>query len=392
MALADARAMYPKLPVVEADPEADRRLLEAIADWCDRYTPLVGLDAPDGLLLDVTGCAHLFGGEAALARDLVHAARAAGPARPRRDRRHGRLRLGRRALWQTRHRPARRNRSGRAAAADRGAARRCRDRRGSENLRPRPASPISPRARARRSPRASARRCCSASIRRWAMPTSRSRRACRCRPPWPSSAFPNRSRARPTCSAPSSIWRVNLLPVLERRGEGGRLFQTALFRADGKVHRLEIGTGAPLRDPARIRKLFEERLAVLGDACDPGFGYDMVRLSALVTERCDPAQTGLAGIRSCRGAGASDRPARRAVRLAPRDAAGAAGHAYPGICGGGGAGACGQDRCRPRRPRHRAGQLSRRSVLSGLFERPEPIEAIAAGAGWPAGAVSPGDT
>ena len=34
---------------------------------------------------------------------------------------------------------------------------------------------------------------------------------------------------------------------------------------------------------------------MLGDACDPGFGYDMVRLSALVTERTDPAQTGLAG-------------------------------------------------------------------------------------------------
>jgi protein ImuB len=69
----------------------------------------------------------------------------------------------------------------------------------------------------------------------------------------------------------------------------------ALFRADGTVHRLELGTGSPLRDPARIRKLFEERLAVLGDACDPGFGYDMVRLSALRTERSDPAQTGLAG-------------------------------------------------------------------------------------------------
>ena len=97
------------------------------------------------------------------------------------------------------------------------------------------------------------------------------------------------------CSAPSSIWRRQLVPVLERRGEGGRLFQVALFRADGKVHRLEIGTGSPLRDPARVRKLFEERLAVLGDACDPGFGYDMVRLSALVTERVDPVQTGLAG-------------------------------------------------------------------------------------------------
>src|ERR1700755_3463957 len=45
MGLADARAMYPKLPVVEADFEADRSLLEAVADWCDRYTPLVGLDA-----------------------------------------------------------------------------------------------------------------------------------------------------------------------------------------------------------------------------------------------------------------------------------------------------------------------------------------------------------
>src|SRR4051812_31868346 len=71
MPLADARAMYPSLPVFEADVEADRRLLEAIADWCDRYTPLVGLDPPDGLFLDITGCAHLFGGEVALARDLL---------------------------------------------------------------------------------------------------------------------------------------------------------------------------------------------------------------------------------------------------------------------------------------------------------------------------------
>ena len=71
MGLADARAMYPSLPVVDADPEADLRLLEGVADWCDRYTPLVGIDAPDGLLLDITGCSHLFSGEAALARDLV---------------------------------------------------------------------------------------------------------------------------------------------------------------------------------------------------------------------------------------------------------------------------------------------------------------------------------
>ena len=71
MALADARAMYPMLTVADAEPEADRRLLEAIADWCGRYTPLVGLDPPDGIMLDITGCAHLFGGEAALGHDLV---------------------------------------------------------------------------------------------------------------------------------------------------------------------------------------------------------------------------------------------------------------------------------------------------------------------------------
>ncbi|TIQ61321.1 MAG: DNA polymerase Y family protein, partial [Mesorhizobium sp.] len=55
MGIADARAMHPSIDVVEADPEADRRLLESLADWCDRYTPLVAIDAADGLFLDVTG-------------------------------------------------------------------------------------------------------------------------------------------------------------------------------------------------------------------------------------------------------------------------------------------------------------------------------------------------
>jgi protein ImuB len=70
-ALADARARHPTLEVAPSDPVADQGLLDAIADWCDRYTPLVGIDAPAGIMLDVTGCTHLFGGEAALARDIV---------------------------------------------------------------------------------------------------------------------------------------------------------------------------------------------------------------------------------------------------------------------------------------------------------------------------------
>src|SRR6202012_531473 len=61
--LANARAMVEKLAIVGCDEKADAALLDDIADWCDRFTPLVSLDAPDGLLLDVTGAPHLFGGE-----------------------------------------------------------------------------------------------------------------------------------------------------------------------------------------------------------------------------------------------------------------------------------------------------------------------------------------
>ena len=67
-----------QLAAIDADDAADAAALDAIADWCDRYTPLVGLDPPDGLLLDITGCAHLFGGEESLRRDLVRRLAAQG--------------------------------------------------------------------------------------------------------------------------------------------------------------------------------------------------------------------------------------------------------------------------------------------------------------------------
>ncbi|MGB7858320.1 MAG: DNA polymerase Y family protein, partial [Pseudolabrys sp.] len=63
LALAQARAMHPDIDVAAEDVEADAALLDSIADWCLRYTPLVACDMPDGLLLDIRGCAHLYGGE-----------------------------------------------------------------------------------------------------------------------------------------------------------------------------------------------------------------------------------------------------------------------------------------------------------------------------------------
>ena len=78
LALAQARAMHPALEVVPEDADADAQLLETIADACLRYTPLVACDAPDGVLLDITGCAHLYGGEEALVADLGQRLEAAG--------------------------------------------------------------------------------------------------------------------------------------------------------------------------------------------------------------------------------------------------------------------------------------------------------------------------
>ncbi|MBN8964498.1 MAG: DNA polymerase Y family protein [Rhizobiales bacterium] len=294
MPLADARAMYPALPVFDADAEADRRLLEAVAEWCDRYTPLVGLDPPDGLVLDITGCAHLFGGEAALARDLVERLRRGGL----RARVAVADTVG--CAWGV----ARYGAQGVVAqggveaailplpiAALRVEAGTVADLRTAglvrvADLASRPRAPFAARFGA-------------GLLHRLDQALGRVEEPIVPRLPVPA-AMAEQRFADPVGREADVLGTIEqlafrLAEVLERRGEGGRLFQLALFRADGAVHRLEIGTGAPLRDPPRVRKLFEERLAALGDACDPGFGYDMVRLASLVCERCDPAQTGLAG-------------------------------------------------------------------------------------------------
>jgi protein ImuB len=67
--LADARALCPELAVAPGDPAGDRALLDSLAMWAQRWGPWSALDPPDGLLVDVSGVAHLFGGEAALLAD-----------------------------------------------------------------------------------------------------------------------------------------------------------------------------------------------------------------------------------------------------------------------------------------------------------------------------------
>ncbi|SDE42049.1 Y-family DNA polymerase [Belnapia rosea] len=70
-ALADAQAIAPDLTLQPADPAGDAQALQALALWARRYTPLTAVDSPDGLLLDITGCAHLLGDEDTLLRDAL---------------------------------------------------------------------------------------------------------------------------------------------------------------------------------------------------------------------------------------------------------------------------------------------------------------------------------
>jgi len=386
MALADARAMYPKIAVADADERADFALLEAVADWCDRYTPLVGLDPPDGLMLDVTGCAHLFGGEAALAADLVR-------------------RLGQRGL------------QARGAVADTvgcawAVARFGEDRivpagEAQNTIAPLPLAALRLPSETLEAlsqvglkriadvldrPRAPlAARFGAEFVRRLDQALGRDDEPIAPRLPVPA-AIAEQRFADPIALERDVLGTIEklaekLATLLERRGEGARLLQAALFRTDGKVFRIEVGTSEPLRDPARIRHLFADRLGVIGDEFDPGFGFDMLRLAALATERHEPAQTGLAAPDHTQElAHLIDRLGarfglRRVTRMLPQDthipefavmAVGAASLPSPlrGVSTAvakrrrAGWGSSGQDSLAPTRPIR-------------LFERPERIEAIA---------------
>lgn len=293
MALADARAMIPRLDVVEEDLIADDVLLGAIADWCDRYTPLVALDGGDGLLLDITGCAHLFGGEAGLGRDCLtrlkrqgftmRAAIAGTPRAARGVARYGRggivvpggegealLPLPAAALGIDRARQHGLARMGLAYIAD---------------LETRPRAPLAARFGADL-------------LDRLDMAFGRLPEAVTPRRPLPD-CMAERRFAEPLAHEAGirlalSNLEESLAEMLEARGEGARLFEASFFRSDGAVRRLRVETGMPVREPKLVDRLFALKLAALSDPLDPGFGFDLIRLSAGATGPLAPDQAMLA--------------------------------------------------------------------------------------------------
>ena len=71
MAVAQAQALVPELSICDATPRQDMAALERLGLWALRYSPLVAVEPPDGLVLDVTGAAHLHGGEKSMLEDMV---------------------------------------------------------------------------------------------------------------------------------------------------------------------------------------------------------------------------------------------------------------------------------------------------------------------------------
>ncbi len=78
MKLADARTMVPALRVEQHDRAADRQALDRLGRWLMRYSPSVARQGDNGFVLDISGCAHLFGGEAGMALDIVERLRQFG--------------------------------------------------------------------------------------------------------------------------------------------------------------------------------------------------------------------------------------------------------------------------------------------------------------------------
>lgn len=283
--LADARALLPTLHIVLDDPEANDRLKQRLVEWCDRYSPLAAHDGADGIVLNITGCAHLFGGEAALLTAL-----------------HTQLRE-----MEFRVRGAIADTVASAWALSRFSTRAIIT---SEEL-PDALDPLPVRALRipselaielgrvglttiglmRRIPRDSltARYGPGVLLRLDQAFGLVAEPITPCRAPMPYRA--GRTFAEPigTTAAVEHVLS-NLLTTLcarlEKEHRGARRFELACHRVDGSVARLPVRTSKPERSITHLMRLFSEKMSTL----DAGFGIEIMMLSAAEVDTAAPVQ------------------------------------------------------------------------------------------------------
>ena len=282
LALAEAQARVPGLHIAPHDPAADVAALERLATWAmRRYSPVVALDLPDGLLIDVTGAAHLHGGEPRLLRDLLSRLRAVDIAA-----RAGLAETVGAAHALARFAPepltiAAPGQTGAALAPLPIAALRL-DPECAERLRRLGFGRIADLMAVPRAPLA---------LRFGPEPGRRLDQALGplaepLTPFRPPELLHVRQTFTEPIGAPETLARRiamltgHLCPMLERRALGAKRLDLLFERIDGRVEAIRVGTARPVRDPARLARLLTDRL----ETVDPGFGIEAMALIASLAE------------------------------------------------------------------------------------------------------------
>jgi protein ImuB len=289
--LGDARAKAGGLLQVHPlEPERDAEALRRLTLWSTRYTPAASPwsseNGGDGFFLDITGCAHLFGGEEALLQDLIRrlkkfnlAGRCAIAGTPG-------------AAWALSH-------------ASPHLPLCLAEGKEKEALRPLSVralrlSPDSTSALQRLgfkrigmlidAPRAPfAARFEKELLLRLDQALGPKPEALHYISP-PPTYHAQRSFLDPIFSQETVLRTAarlveRLTPALVRDGVGIRSFTLALYRVDGDVRQLGIGLAVPTRDPAHIARLLSLKLDGLGQGLEAGFGFDCIRLSVTFAEK-----------------------------------------------------------------------------------------------------------
>ena len=286
MTLADARAMLPELCTRPADLARETQALTSLRRWAHRYAPQVAGDGGDGLIADITGVAHLFGGETGICDDLLARLARAGLSAEcaisgTRGAAHALARAG-----------------GGIIAEDQLAAR----------LGPLPVSAL-------RIPAPMAEGLARLGLHRISdlITLPRAPLARRFGPlllqrldqllghlPEPLTAAPETPPFAVRLTLPEPIGlSADVMAGLERllqrlcarlaeAHQGARRLRLELFRVDKARITLEIGLARPMREAERIAALFRTRI----DKVEAGYGIDALRLEVLVHEPLAPRQIG----------------------------------------------------------------------------------------------------
>ena len=298
MPLAAASAICPDLKIDPADPRADRAALERLADWCGRYAPWTAADndgngpGAAGLWLDATGSAHLQGGEAELLADVVRrlasfgfAARAAIADTPGAAWAVARFATGAGSFVVV---PAGQTLSTLVALpvaglrlpllAVEGLSRMGLRRIG--DLVGLPRGPLAARFGAILLTRL------DQSLGRIDEPISPRF------PPPPLHvrlAFAEPIGRREDIAAGLERLLVQMTASLEKSAQGARRLSFTLYRVDGSLVCVEIGTSRPSRDAGHLARLFREKF----DGLDPGFGIEAMTVAALTLDPLTATQADL---------------------------------------------------------------------------------------------------